>query len=98
LTIITITSATLSIYNQQSKIYNQMRLNYGKTFLLGFGFFSVSLIWMTYKPSGNNYNLVMVVGPVCMIPALVMMLGVHRSEASGGEREALAPVVGTGQG
>jgi len=26
-----------------------MRLNYGKTFLLGFGFFSVSLIWMTYN-------------------------------------------------
>jgi Na+/melibiose symporter-like transporter len=26
-----------------------MRLNYGKTFLLGFGFFSVSVIWMTYN-------------------------------------------------
>jgi len=26
-----------------------MRLNYGKTFLLGFGFFSVSIIWMTYN-------------------------------------------------
>ncbi|MDD5367751.1 MAG: MFS transporter [Anaerolineaceae bacterium] len=26
-----------------------MKLNYGKTFLLGFGFFSVSLIWMTYN-------------------------------------------------
>lgn len=26
-----------------------MRLNYGKTFLLGFGFFSTSLIWATYN-------------------------------------------------
>ncbi len=26
-----------------------MRLNYGKTFLLGLGFFSVSLVWMTYN-------------------------------------------------
>jgi maltose/moltooligosaccharide transporter len=26
-----------------------MKFNYGKTFLLGFGFFSVSLIWMTYN-------------------------------------------------
>ncbi|HEY9087319.1 MAG TPA: SLC45 family MFS transporter [Anaerolineaceae bacterium] len=26
-----------------------MKLNYGKTFLLGFGFFSVSIIWMTYN-------------------------------------------------
>ncbi len=26
-----------------------MRLNYGKTFLLGFGFFAVSLIWATYN-------------------------------------------------
>lgn len=26
-----------------------MRLNYGKTFLIGFGFFSVSLIWSTYN-------------------------------------------------
>jgi len=26
-----------------------MRLNYGKTFLLGFGFFAVSVIWMVYN-------------------------------------------------
>lgn len=26
-----------------------MRLNYGKTFLLGFGFLAVSIIWMTYN-------------------------------------------------
>jgi maltose/moltooligosaccharide transporter len=26
-----------------------MKLNYGKTFLLGLGFFSVSLVWMTYN-------------------------------------------------
>lgn len=26
-----------------------MRLNYGKTFLLGLGFFAVSLVWMTYN-------------------------------------------------
>ena len=26
-----------------------MRLNYGKTFLLGFGFFGVSVIWATYN-------------------------------------------------
>jgi maltose/moltooligosaccharide transporter len=26
-----------------------MKLNYGKTFLLGFGFFSISLIWATYN-------------------------------------------------
>jgi MFS family permease len=26
-----------------------MRFNYGKTFLLGLGFFSVSLVWMTYN-------------------------------------------------
>src|SRR5690606_1201129 len=26
-----------------------MRLNYGKTFLLGFGFFGVSVIWMVYN-------------------------------------------------
>jgi len=26
-----------------------MRLNYGKTFLLGFGFFGVSIIWMVYN-------------------------------------------------
>lgn len=26
-----------------------MRLNYGKTFLLGFGFFGVCVIWMVYN-------------------------------------------------
>ncbi len=26
-----------------------MRLNYGKTFLLGFGFFGVSVIWAVYN-------------------------------------------------
>ena len=25
------------------------RLNYGKTFLLGFGFFGISVIWMVYN-------------------------------------------------
>ena len=27
----------------------KQRLNYGKTFLLGFGFFGVSVIWATYN-------------------------------------------------
>jgi maltose/moltooligosaccharide transporter len=31
--------------------------------------------------SGNNYNLVMVVGPIFMVVALVMMIGVRRGEA-----------------
>lgn len=39
-----------------------MRLNYGKTFLLGLGFFSVSLVWMTYNTFvplflANRFNL-----------------------------------------
>lgn len=39
-----------------------MRLNYGKTFLLGLGFFSVSLVWMTYNSFvplflANKFNL-----------------------------------------
>jgi MFS family permease len=39
-----------------------MRLNYGKTFLLGFGFFSASLIWATYNAFvplflANKFNL-----------------------------------------
>lgn len=39
-----------------------MRLNYGKTFLLGFGFFSTSLIWATYNAFvplflANKFNL-----------------------------------------
>lgn len=39
-----------------------MRLNYGKTFLLGFGFFAVSVIWMTYNSFvplflANEFNL-----------------------------------------
>jgi len=28
-----------------------MKLNYGKTFLLGFGFIAVSVIWATYNDS-----------------------------------------------
>ena len=31
--------------------------------------------------TGNNYNLVMVIGPIFMVVALVMMLGVRRGEA-----------------
>lgn len=39
-----------------------MRLNYGKTFLLGFGFFGVSVIWMVYNTFvplflANKFNL-----------------------------------------
>jgi maltose/moltooligosaccharide transporter len=39
-----------------------MRLNYGKTFLLGFGFFGVSVIWMVYNTFvplflANEFNL-----------------------------------------
>lgn len=39
-----------------------MRLNYGKTFLLGFGFFAVSIIWATYNAFvplflANKFNL-----------------------------------------
>jgi maltose/moltooligosaccharide transporter len=39
-----------------------MRLNYGKTFLLGLGFFAVSLVWMTYNSFvplflANKFNL-----------------------------------------
>ncbi|HHY87380.1 MAG TPA: SLC45 family MFS transporter [Chloroflexi bacterium] len=37
--------------------------------------------------TGNNYNLVMIVGPLFMAAALVMMLGVRRGEA----RKAAAP-------
>ncbi|MHC1781730.1 MAG: SLC45 family MFS transporter [Anaerolineaceae bacterium] len=34
--------------------------------------------------TGNNYNLIMIVGPVFMMVALVMMLGVHRGEIKSG--------------
>jgi maltose/moltooligosaccharide transporter len=59
---------TISIYdiiNSPSTMNlkeNRMRLNYGKTFLLGLGFFSVSLVWMLYNSFtplflANKFNL-----------------------------------------
>lgn len=40
--------------------------------------------------SGNNYNLVMLLGPVFMLAALWMMAGVRRGEAQVAAKEALA--------
>jgi MFS family permease len=35
------------------------------------------------QAAGNDYNLVMVVAPACLVVALVLMLGVRRGEAAG---------------
>jgi hypothetical protein len=51
-----------------------MKLNYGKTFLLGFGFFGVSLIW-------GVHNAIMMTAPFFMIVAFFLMAGVRRGEA-----------------
>jgi MFS-type transporter involved in bile tolerance (Atg22 family) len=36
--------------------------------------------WIVYL-TGNNYGLVMVIGPIFMVIALAMMLGVRRGES-----------------
>ncbi|HEX2981309.1 MAG TPA: MFS transporter, partial [Anaerolineaceae bacterium] len=36
--------------------------------------------WLVYL-TGNNYGLVMVIGPIFMVLALIMMIGVRRGEA-----------------
>jgi maltose/moltooligosaccharide transporter len=45
------------------------------------------IVWLT----GNNYGLVMVIGPIFMAIALVMMLGVRRGEAQA--KKASAPAL-----
>jgi len=45
--------------------------------------------------TGNNYGLVMVIGPIFMFIALLMMIGVRRGEAKTREEihEAFATVI-----
>jgi hypothetical protein len=33
-----------------------MKFSFGKTFLLGFGFFGVSVIWMVYSPTALAWS------------------------------------------
>ena len=40
--------------------------------------------------SGNNYNVIMLIAPFFMLTALILMLGVHRGEASTWQSQALA--------
>ena len=51
-----------------------MKLNYGKTFLLGFGFFGVSVIWRVH-------NATIMIAPILTMIAFLSMAGVRRGEA-----------------
>ena len=57
-----------------------MKFNYGRIFLLGFGFFGVSVIWGVYNAFVPIF-LIMLFVPIFMIIALVLLWGVWRGEA-----------------
>ncbi|HEY3344113.1 MAG TPA: hypothetical protein VGJ97_04255 [Anaerolineaceae bacterium] len=46
--------------------------------------------------AGNNDNLMMIVGPMFMLPALARMLGLRRGEDRGDHQKDLAPAVEPG--
>ena len=51
-----------------------MKFNYGKTFLLGFGFFGVSVIW-------GVHNAAILIAPIFTMIAILLMAGARRGEA-----------------
>jgi hypothetical protein len=52
----------------------EQRLDYKRTFLIGFGFFSTSVMWAIY-------NMIFLVTPGFFVLAILCMLGVTQGEA-----------------
>ena len=61
-----------------------MKLDYGKTFLLGFGFFGISMVWAIYNsyvPVFLARDFGLAAAAVGVVLALLCMAGVHKGEA-----------------